>query len=321
MPRLPGEFGMGGEDGAPRVGFVARARDAGRAIGLHQRAPVRLLLIAHLDHVDLDFEPEQRTGESERRAPLAGPGFGRELPDAGFAIVEGLRDRGVGFVAAGRADALVFVEDARRRIEGPLEPERAEERRRAPELVDLAHGPRNLDIALARDLLENQRHREDGRQIGRADRLPGSWMQHRRRRLRQVGGNIVPGARNAVLRKEILDAVAHGENTQCGEPGRGASVVEHVDASPAMRGPAAGEIAGVAGSGQGFDRPFTLSIRREFLGISKQCLRRCCTGPSLRCTCAPPGVARTAHLCPEVITRARDQSVRAPALSRRVPWA
>jgi len=66
---------------------------------------------------------------------LAGAGLRWQLLDAGLAVVEGLRDRGVRLVAAGRADALVLVEDARRRIERAFEPRRAIERRRPPHLV------------------------------------------------------------------------------------------------------------------------------------------------------------------------------------------
>ena len=117
MPRLPGEFGSLARMARPEFGFIARARDAGGAVGLHQRPAVGLLLIADLDHVDLDLDAEQLPGEGERRAPLAGAGLGRQLPDAGLAVVEGLRHGGVRLVAARRADALVLVEDAGRRIE------------------------------------------------------------------------------------------------------------------------------------------------------------------------------------------------------------
>ena len=54
------------EDCSAGIGLVARARDAFRAIGLHQRPPVGLLIVGDLDHVDFDFETEQRAGESER---------------------------------------------------------------------------------------------------------------------------------------------------------------------------------------------------------------------------------------------------------------
>ena len=106
-----------GENGLAGVGFLARAGDAGGAVGFHQRAPVGLLVVAHLDHEDFDFEAEHLPGEGERRAPLPGAGLGRQLGDAGFLVVEGLRHRGVRLVAARRRDALVFVENARRRIE------------------------------------------------------------------------------------------------------------------------------------------------------------------------------------------------------------
>ena len=73
--------------------------------------------------------PKSCAGEGERRAPLAGAGLGGQPLDAGFLVVEGLRHRRVRLVAAGRADALVLVEDARRRIERLLQPAGAEERR------------------------------------------------------------------------------------------------------------------------------------------------------------------------------------------------
>ena len=65
-----GRIGMLFEDRAPGIGLVARACDALRAIGLHQRAAVGLLIVGDLDHVDFDFEAEQSAGEGERRAPL-----------------------------------------------------------------------------------------------------------------------------------------------------------------------------------------------------------------------------------------------------------
>ena len=209
MPRLPGESGASGEDRAAALGLGARAGDAGRAVGVHQRPAVRLLLIADLDHEDLDFEAEQLPGEGERRAPLPGAGFGRQLLDAGFLVVVGLRHRRVGLVAAGRADALVLVEDARRRIERLFEAARAEQRRRPPQLVNLAHRLGDFDPALGGHFLRDQRHREDRRQVGRSDRLLGARMQRRRQRLRQVGRDVVPGLRNAIFRQKIFNAVTH----------------------------------------------------------------------------------------------------------------
>ena len=150
MPRLPGESGCAARIARPEFGLFAWARDAFRAVGLHQRPPVGLLIVGDPDHVDLDFEAEQRAGEGERRAPLPGAGLGRKLGYALFLIVEGLGDRGVGLVAPGGADALVFVEDARGRSERLLEPPRAIERRRTPQAIDVADGRREFRCAARR---------------------------------------------------------------------------------------------------------------------------------------------------------------------------
>ena len=107
------------EDRLAGVGLAARACDAFRAVGLHQRPPIRLLIVGDPDHVDFDFEAEQRAGEGERRTPLPRAGLGRELGHALFLVVKSLGDGGVRLVAAGRADALVFVEDARRSFRAP----------------------------------------------------------------------------------------------------------------------------------------------------------------------------------------------------------
>ena len=158
--------GMRLENGAPRIGFVARARHAVCAISLHERAPVGLLVIGDLDHVDLDFEAEQRAGEGERRAPLSRAGFGRKPGDALLLVIESLGDRGVRLVAAGGAHALILIENARVRSERLLEPPRAIEGRRAPHAVDVADRRRDFDMPLGADLLANERHREEGREVG-----------------------------------------------------------------------------------------------------------------------------------------------------------
>ena len=84
-------------------------------------APVRFLLIAHLDHVDLAFHAEEVAGQGERAAPLAGAGLGGDALDALLLVVVGLGDGRVGLVAAGRADALVLVVDLGRGVRAFLE--------------------------------------------------------------------------------------------------------------------------------------------------------------------------------------------------------
>src|ERR671935_2002717 len=103
---------MLGEDGASGLRVLGRARHDLRTPGLDHRAPVRLLLVRDLDHVDLAFEPDQLARERERASPLARAGLGREARAAFLLVVERLRDRRVRLVAPRRADALVLVEDA-----------------------------------------------------------------------------------------------------------------------------------------------------------------------------------------------------------------
>jgi hypothetical protein len=64
-------------------------------------------------------------------------------------------------------------------IEDALETMRSVERTRPVEPVRVADGLRDLDLALRRDLLEDQRHREEWRKIGRPDRLERGRMQVR----------------------------------------------------------------------------------------------------------------------------------------------
>ena len=171
MPRLPVESGMLREDRAPRVRLLRRARDDARAERLDQPAPVRLLVVRDLDHVHVDLEPEDPAGERERRAPLARAGLRREARDALLLVVVRLRDRRVRLVRAGRRDALVLVVDARRRLERLLQPARAVERRRPPLPVDRPHLLGDRDEAVGRDLLQDDLHREERREVVRPDRL------------------------------------------------------------------------------------------------------------------------------------------------------
>ena len=89
-------------------------------------------------------------------------------------VVVGLGDGGVRLVRAGGRDALVLVVDVGGGIERALEPARAQQRGRAPELVDLANLVGDLDLRLGRDLLLDQRHREQRREVLGAERLLGA---------------------------------------------------------------------------------------------------------------------------------------------------
>src|SRR4051794_15335937 len=98
-----------GEKAASGVRFVRRRSDAARAVGLHQRAAVWLLVVRHAHHEHIYFDPEQRTRKRERGSPLSGAGFRADAPDAFLAVIEGLSDGGVRLMAPGRAHAFVLV--------------------------------------------------------------------------------------------------------------------------------------------------------------------------------------------------------------------
>ena len=198
------------QDGAAGIGFGRGRRDALRTVGLHQRAAVGFLVVRHAHHVHLDLDAEQRAGEGERRSPLAGAGLGGDLLDPGFLVVERLRHCGIGLVAARGADAFVLVVDLGRRLQRLLQPARAVERRGAPLAVDVAHRFRDLDLAIGAHFLQDQRHRKQRLEVGRAHRLLGARVQHRRRRRGKVRDNVVPGLGNAGLIQNVLDGVAHG---------------------------------------------------------------------------------------------------------------
>ena len=148
--------------GPPRLGQVRRRAMHGRAPRLHHRAAIGLLVIAGADHPHLALQAEEPTGEGQRRAPLAGARLGRELLDAGRGVLVGLGHGRVGLVRAGGGDALVFVVDVSRGIELALQPAGPEQRGGAPQLIGVADRLGDLHLWLGRDLLEDQRHREDG---------------------------------------------------------------------------------------------------------------------------------------------------------------
>ena len=209
MPSEPGLSGFLARIARPEFGLLRRRGNAARAVGFHQRAAIGFLVVGDADLKDGDLEAEQRAGERQRRAPLAGAGLGREPRDALLLVVPGLRHRGVRLVRARRRDAFVLEIDLRRRVERPLETARADERRRPPHAVDVADRLGDVDRAFGRYLLEDQRHREQRLEIGGADRLLRSRMQHRRQRLRQIGREVVPGLRDLRFVENVFELITH----------------------------------------------------------------------------------------------------------------
>ena len=54
--------------------------------------------------------------------------------------------------------------------------------------------------------------RKERRKVVRADRFQRAWVQNWRHRLGQIGCNVIPGKRNAVLREVVLNCL-HGEHS------------------------------------------------------------------------------------------------------------
>src|SRR5439155_858719 len=80
-------------------------------------------------------------------------------------VLVGLRHGAVGLVRARRRDALVLVIDVRGGAELLLERAGAVERRRAPAPVHVADLVGDLDLGVHRDLLLDETHREDRREV------------------------------------------------------------------------------------------------------------------------------------------------------------
>ena len=193
------------QDGAARVGEVGGAGVHRCAERFHHVAAVGLLFVADLDHEDFDLDAEERPGHCQRRTPLPRAGLGGDLADAFFAVVEKLCHGGIGLVAAYRTDALVFVVNARGGVERFFQTAGAEKWAWPPLRVDPTHRFGNFDVALLAHFLQDQRHREKGRQVVRPDRFFGGGVQHRRKWTRQVRNDIVPSLGHFVFVENVLD--------------------------------------------------------------------------------------------------------------------
>ena len=199
-----------GQHRAAVSGFGGGRGKTTGAIGFHDGTAVGLLVVghAHLEH--LDFHAVKRAGKCQRGAPLAGAGLGHQALDAGLLVVKGLRHRGVGFVAAGRAAAFVLVINLGRRAQRFFQAMGAKQGRRPPQLKHFAHRLGNLNLALQAHLLHDQGHREQRRQIVRTHRLHGAGVQYRGQGLGQVGLQVVPELGHLVFVQEVLGLLGHG---------------------------------------------------------------------------------------------------------------
>ena len=123
------------------------------------------------------------------RCPIARRRFGREPLDAGSCCNRPAARR-CSACGAGRADAFVLEEDALvvAQPERPLETAGADQRRRSPDLVDLADLVGYVDVALRRGLLGDKAHgkeRGPGRRARQADRCQGAAAARRLGKVRR----------------------------------------------------------------------------------------------------------------------------------------
>ena len=187
------------QDRTPRDGLRAGAGEHLGSEHLHHGLAIGLLVEAHAHHEDLAIDAEEVAGHGQRRAPLAGARLGGDALDALRLVVVSLGDGRIGLVRAGGAPALVVVVDARRRIERLLETAGAVQRRRPPQTVDVDDLAGDVDLPLGGDLLLDQSHGEQRRQVFGADGLLGARVQHGRHGLREIGLDVVPGGRDVLL--------------------------------------------------------------------------------------------------------------------------
>ena len=175
-----GGTGVFGQDLPAHLGGVGRGRGHLGVEHAHHRLAEGLLLIGALDHIHIAAQPEVGAGLREGGAPLPGPGLGGHAGQALLLGVVGLGHGGVQLMGAGRVVALKFVVDPGRGAQGLFQRISTDQRRRPVHLVDLLDGLRDVHIrGGAVQLLAGQLLAEDGRQVGRAQRLEGSGVEQR----------------------------------------------------------------------------------------------------------------------------------------------
>ena len=210
MPSEPGWSGRCARMARPELVSLDGLRDAARAVGFHQRAAIRLLVVghAHLEHLHLipNSAPAKASDDPHWPAPVSVASF--LMPACWLYQACGTAVLGL-WLPAGR-DALVLVVDLGRRAEGLFQTVRTDQRRRPPQLEDLAHRLGDRDLTLGGHLLHDQFHREQRRQVVRTDRLHRARVQHRRRRHGQVGGDVVPVLGHLALVEQELGLGTHG---------------------------------------------------------------------------------------------------------------
>ena len=181
-----------------------RRRDV-RAVGAHDVAAERLLLVGALNHVYVALEPEERRAHRERSAPLPGAGLGGDVGEALLLRVVRLRDGAVELVGARGVVALELVVYLGGRAERAFEEVRPDKRRRAVHLVEVAHCAGDRDeLRRVVQLLPDALAAEDMLQLVLRAGLERRRVDQRRGLLLHVGADVVPRRREFVLGQVCL---------------------------------------------------------------------------------------------------------------------
>ena len=160
VPSLPGCSGSSSRSARPNSVSRPRARSHLRAVGLHQDAGDMASVGSSRGSCRRAARHQNVRTRARSPAPLSRSGVRDEPLDPVALGVVGLCERGVELVAAGGSRSLVLEVDLGWCLQVTLQTDGAEQRCRSPHLVCVSHRPRNLDPALERALLSDQRGHE-----------------------------------------------------------------------------------------------------------------------------------------------------------------
>ena len=195
--------GVGRQDVFSCAGRHGRRGGDLRAIGLHDAAAVRFLLIADLYLIDGGFQSEESGGIGQGGSPLSGAGLGRHVGYAFLFAVIGLWQGGIQFVRSHGTDALVLEIDVCRCAQCLFQSVGTYQRCAAVILVHVAHffGDFDPGIRLVQ-LLVTQFFGEDRVEVFGFQRLAGGWVQRWHGLVHHVGLYVVPILWNFVFRQD-----------------------------------------------------------------------------------------------------------------------
>ena len=190
-----GSVGSGecGKDPSSGLGCVRGRRSDFGAIGPHDLAAAGLLLVADLDHVDLEVKAEVCTAHGKGRSPLPCTGFRGDALESLLLGVVGLGDGGIQLVASGCVVAFELVIDMCGSSECFLKAVGPDRGRRSVHLVEVLDFLGNLDeTCVVVQFLLHQLLAEDSLQLLCRHGLESAGVEKRCRLVLHVRTEVVP---------------------------------------------------------------------------------------------------------------------------------